>query len=151
MTTRRALAAAAAALVAALTLREAVACDPATATLAPSMLATHTAQPVLARARDDQPIGERLAPDRDLRARLTQHLGPADRQDLRRHVWEGRVRDVHADLVAEVGASQVLYGTDVPFNWPVTVDLVLNAAYLSDADKGAILGGNAAKLLRITA
>lgn len=52
-------------------------------------------------------------------------------------------------LVAEVGVSQVLYGTDVPFNWPVTVDLVLSAPFLSDADKEAILGGNAAKLLRI--
>ncbi|OFW10353.1 MAG: hypothetical protein A3H96_02420 [Acidobacteria bacterium RIFCSPLOWO2_02_FULL_67_36] len=52
-------------------------------------------------------------------------------------------------LVAEVGVSQVLYGTDVPFNWPVTVDLVLNAPFLSDADKAAILGGNAAKVLRI--
>ena len=53
-------------------------------------------------------------------------------------------------LVAEVGAGQVLYGTDVPFNWPVTVDLVLKAPYLSDADKEAVLGGNAARLLRIT-
>ena len=52
-------------------------------------------------------------------------------------------------LVAEVGVGQVLYGTDVPFNWPVTVDLVLNAPFLSDADKAAILGGNAAKVLRI--
>jgi aminocarboxymuconate-semialdehyde decarboxylase len=54
-------------------------------------------------------------------------------------------------LVAEVGASQVLYGTDVPFNWPVTIDLVLNAPFLTSADKEAILGGNAAKLLRLTA
>lgn len=54
-------------------------------------------------------------------------------------------------LVAEVGVSQIMYGTDVPFNWPVTVDLVLNAPSLSDADKEAILGGNAAKLLRIAA
>ena len=38
-------------------------------------------------------------------------------------------------LVAEVGVGQVVYGTDVPFNWPVTVDLVLNAKFLSDADK----------------
>ena len=53
-------------------------------------------------------------------------------------------------LVAEVGAGQVVYGTDVPFNWPVTVDLVLNASYLSAADKEAILGGNLVKLLRIT-
>ncbi len=54
-------------------------------------------------------------------------------------------------LVAEVGAGQILYGTDVPFNWPVTVDLVLQAPFLSAADKEAILGGNAAKLLRIQA
>jgi aminocarboxymuconate-semialdehyde decarboxylase len=53
-------------------------------------------------------------------------------------------------LVAEVGAGQVVYGTDVPFNWPVTVDLVLNAAFLNDGQKEAILGGTLAKLLRIT-
>jgi aminocarboxymuconate-semialdehyde decarboxylase len=53
-------------------------------------------------------------------------------------------------LVAEVGVNQVVYGTDVPFNWPVTVDLVLNASFLSDADKTAILSGNLAKLLKIT-
>jgi aminocarboxymuconate-semialdehyde decarboxylase len=52
-------------------------------------------------------------------------------------------------LVAEVGVGQILYGTDVPFNWPVTVDLVLNASYLSAADKEAILGGNLVKLLRM--
>jgi aminocarboxymuconate-semialdehyde decarboxylase len=32
-------------------------------------------------------------------------------------------------LVAEVGVNQVVYGTDVPFNWPVTVDLVLDASF----------------------
>jgi aminocarboxymuconate-semialdehyde decarboxylase len=52
-------------------------------------------------------------------------------------------------LVAEVGVGQVVYGTDVPFNWPVTVDLVLNATFLSDADKQAILSGNLTKLLRM--
>ena len=52
-------------------------------------------------------------------------------------------------LVAEMSVSQVVYGTDVPFNWPVTIDLVLNASFLSDADKTAILGGNLVKLLRI--
>jgi aminocarboxymuconate-semialdehyde decarboxylase len=30
-------------------------------------------------------------------------------------------------LVAEVGSSQIVYGTDVPYAWPVTVDLVLDA------------------------
>ena len=52
-------------------------------------------------------------------------------------------------LVAEMGVSQVVYGTDVPFNWPVTIDLVLNSSFLSDADKVAILGGNLIRLLRI--
>jgi aminocarboxymuconate-semialdehyde decarboxylase len=53
-------------------------------------------------------------------------------------------------LVAEMGAGQIVYGTDVPFNWPVTVDLVLDAPFLTDADKEAILGGNLMKLLRIS-
>jgi predicted TIM-barrel fold metal-dependent hydrolase len=48
-----------------------------------------------------------------------------------------------------MGVGQVVYGTDVPFNWPVTVDLVLQAKFLSDAEKIAILGGNLQKLLRI--
>lgn len=52
-------------------------------------------------------------------------------------------------LVAEVCVGQIVYGTDVPFNWPVTVDLVLDAPFLSDTDKEAILGGNLAKLMRI--
>jgi aminocarboxymuconate-semialdehyde decarboxylase len=52
-------------------------------------------------------------------------------------------------LVAEVGVSQIVYGTDVPFDWPATVDLVLEAPFLRDADKEAILGGNLTKLLGI--
>ena len=52
-------------------------------------------------------------------------------------------------LIAEMGIGQVVYGTDVPFNWPVTVDLILDAKFLSDAEKIAILGGNLQKLLRI--
>jgi aminocarboxymuconate-semialdehyde decarboxylase len=53
-------------------------------------------------------------------------------------------------LVNEMGVNQVVYGTDVPFNWPVTVDLVLNATWLSNAEKEAILGGNLARLLQLT-
>jgi aminocarboxymuconate-semialdehyde decarboxylase len=53
-------------------------------------------------------------------------------------------------LVAEAGVGQVIYGTDVPFNWPVTVDLVLSAKHLSDADKEAILSTNLMKLLRMS-
>jgi aminocarboxymuconate-semialdehyde decarboxylase len=53
-------------------------------------------------------------------------------------------------LVAEAGVGQIMYGTDYPFDWPVGVDFVLNAKFLSNADKEAILGGNAMKLLRIS-
>jgi aminocarboxymuconate-semialdehyde decarboxylase len=52
-------------------------------------------------------------------------------------------------LVAEMGASQIVYGTDTPYNWPAAVDLILNAPFLKDAEKEAILGGNVMKLLRI--
>jgi aminocarboxymuconate-semialdehyde decarboxylase len=52
-------------------------------------------------------------------------------------------------LVNEVGVSQLVYGTDYPFDWPVGVDFILNASFLSDADKEAILGGNLIRLLRI--
>jgi aminocarboxymuconate-semialdehyde decarboxylase len=52
-------------------------------------------------------------------------------------------------LIAEVGVSQMVYGTDYPFDWPVGIDFVLDAPFLSTADKEAILGGNAIKLLRI--
>jgi aminocarboxymuconate-semialdehyde decarboxylase len=54
-------------------------------------------------------------------------------------------------LVAEAGISQVVYGTDNPFNWPVSVDLVLNAPFLNNAEKETILSGNLMKLLRIAA
>jgi aminocarboxymuconate-semialdehyde decarboxylase len=53
-------------------------------------------------------------------------------------------------LVATAGVSQVLLGTDFPTEWNSKgVDHVLGTASLSDADKKAILGDNAAKLLRI--
>ena len=51
-------------------------------------------------------------------------------------------------LAAEVGASQLLVGTDFPYPWTKTaVDLILETPGLDDADKSAILGGTAAKLL----
>jgi aminocarboxymuconate-semialdehyde decarboxylase len=52
-------------------------------------------------------------------------------------------------LVAEVGVSQIVYGTDTPYNWPAPVDLILKATFLKDAEKEAILSGNLMKLLRI--
>jgi aminocarboxymuconate-semialdehyde decarboxylase len=73
---------------------------------------------------------------------------------LRSQVWVDTM--VFSDeglrhLVSEMGASQIVYGTDNPLNWPVTVDLVLSASWLSSADKEAILGGNLVKLLRLAA
>jgi aminocarboxymuconate-semialdehyde decarboxylase len=53
-------------------------------------------------------------------------------------------------LVAETGVGQIFYGTDYPFDWPVGVDFVLNAKFLSNAEKEAILGGTLLKLLKIT-
>jgi aminocarboxymuconate-semialdehyde decarboxylase len=53
-------------------------------------------------------------------------------------------------LVAECGASQLMIGTDYPFPWSNTiVDDILKTPGLSDVDKRAILGENAAKLLKI--
>lgn len=54
-------------------------------------------------------------------------------------------------LVAEMGASQVVYGTDMPFPWPDTLDLILDAPSLSLAEKRAIAGGNLMRLLGIDA
>jgi aminocarboxymuconate-semialdehyde decarboxylase len=53
-------------------------------------------------------------------------------------------------LVATVGAGQVMVGTDYGFPWVKgPVDLVLTTPDLSSADRIAILGGTAAKLLRL--
>jgi aminocarboxymuconate-semialdehyde decarboxylase len=51
-------------------------------------------------------------------------------------------------LVAEMGPSQIVYGTDIPLVWPDTIDNILQAK-ISDADKEAILSGNLTKLLRL--
>ena len=52
-------------------------------------------------------------------------------------------------LVAEVGASQVVYGSDMPFAWPETIDLIADSPSLTDTEKRAILSGNLMRLLRI--
>ena len=53
-------------------------------------------------------------------------------------------------LVAEFGATQIVYGTDTPYKWLATVDLILKAPFLKDTEKEAILGGNLVRLLRLT-
>jgi aminocarboxymuconate-semialdehyde decarboxylase len=52
-------------------------------------------------------------------------------------------------LVAEMGAGQVVYGSDIPFEWPETIDLIANSPSLSDAEKAAILGGNLIEMLNL--
>ena len=55
-------------------------------------------------------------------------------------------------LVAQVGASQIMLGTDHPIPWEEhPVDHVFATKTLSDAEKIAILGGNAARLLGVKA
>ncbi len=54
-------------------------------------------------------------------------------------------------LIAEVGASQIVLGTDFPYEMgnPDGVNHILGVPGLSDAEREAILGGNAARLLGI--
>jgi aminocarboxymuconate-semialdehyde decarboxylase len=54
-------------------------------------------------------------------------------------------------LVAECGSSQIVMGTDWPFPWTTTaVDHILKTPGLSVAEREAMLGSTAAKLLRIS-
>lgn len=53
-------------------------------------------------------------------------------------------------LVAETGSSQIVLGTDYPFPWTkAAVDHILATPDLTDGERVAILGGTAAKLLRL--
>ncbi len=55
-------------------------------------------------------------------------------------------------LAAQVGSSQIVMGTDYPFPWMKTsVDHILNTPGLSDAERAAMLGGTASRLLGIKA
>jgi aminocarboxymuconate-semialdehyde decarboxylase len=55
-------------------------------------------------------------------------------------------------LVAETGSGQIVIGTDFPYPWTTTaVDHILGTPGLSDAERTAMLGGTAAKLLGIKA
>jgi aminocarboxymuconate-semialdehyde decarboxylase len=53
-------------------------------------------------------------------------------------------------LAAEVGTSQLVIGTDHPIPWnPNPIDHILGTPGFTDEERAAILGGTAAKLLRI--
>ena len=55
-------------------------------------------------------------------------------------------------LVAQVGASQIMLGSDYPYPWEMhPVDHVFATTTLSDKEKEAILGGNAARIFGMTA
>lgn len=54
-------------------------------------------------------------------------------------------------LVATCGADHVVYGSDMPYNWPDTADIVASAAFLPEQERLAILGGNLQRLLRFQA
>ncbi|MDT7951568.1 MAG: amidohydrolase family protein [Acetobacteraceae bacterium] len=55
-------------------------------------------------------------------------------------------------LAAQVGTSQIVLGTDFPIPWELhPVDLVLATPSLSDPERVAILGGNAARLFGLPA
>jgi predicted TIM-barrel fold metal-dependent hydrolase len=91
-------------------------------------------------------------------------IGPGcDPKPLKKHPTEYLRQQIYVDslifspealrhLVAQCGVDHIMVGTDYPFPWTTTpVDHVLGTPGLSDADKRAILGENAAKLLRIPA
>lgn len=71
------------------------------------------------------------------------------------------LRDIYVDnivftpemmrhLNAEIGYERVLVGSDFPYPWEVhAVDVVMNAPGATDAQKIAMLGGTAAKLLGV--
>jgi aminocarboxymuconate-semialdehyde decarboxylase len=54
-------------------------------------------------------------------------------------------------LVAEMGADQLVYGSDLPYNWPDTIDLIVDSPSLTNVQKEAILGGTLIRLLNIGA
>ena len=52
-------------------------------------------------------------------------------------------------LVAETRASQVVYGSDIPYDWPDTIDIISESAHLSAEERREILGGNLLRMLKI--
>ncbi|MCX8204739.1 MAG: amidohydrolase [Candidatus Nezhaarchaeota archaeon] len=57
---------------------------------------------------------------------------------------------VVVEAVEAVGAERVIFGSDVPFGYMSSELRKIKQLRLSDIDRGAILGGNAAKLLKLS-
>jgi len=74
-----------------------------------------------------------------------------DFRDYIRVVNGGFLYEGLRHLVAEMGVSQIVYGSDMPFNWPDTIDIVVSSKHLNDDEKIAILGGNLVRMLKIPA
>src|SRR5438477_8212508 len=85
-------------------------------------------------------------------ARCTKTLKKKPSEYLRQLYYDSMVFTPEGlrHLVAEVGASQIVLGTDYPFPWTKTaVDHILGTPDLSDEERVAILGGNAERLLAV--
>ena len=85
-------------------------------------------------------------------ARCTRTLAKKPSEYLRQLYYDSMVFTSEGlrHLIAEVGASQIVMGTDYPFPWTTTsVDHILTTPGLSDGERAAILGETAAKLLDI--
>jgi aminocarboxymuconate-semialdehyde decarboxylase len=53
-------------------------------------------------------------------------------------------------VARQVGASQIMMGTDYPFPWvKAPVDHIINTSGLSDNERRAMLGETATKLLKL--
>jgi aminocarboxymuconate-semialdehyde decarboxylase len=90
----------------------------------------------------------RVAPDQDTGVKLKKK----PTEYLRRMYYDTLVFTSEAlrHLAAEVGSSQLVLGTDHPIPWQAkSVDHVLKAPGFTDAERRAMLGGTAARLLGI--
>jgi aminocarboxymuconate-semialdehyde decarboxylase len=84
--------------------------------------------------------------------RCTKTLGKKPTEYLRQLYYDSIVFTPEGlrHLIAEVGASQIVLGTDYPFPWTKTaVDHVLTTPGLSNAERVAILGETAENLLAV--
>src|SRR5262245_23162356 len=97
-------------------------------------------------ARSDNAL--RVAPDKDTGVKLKKR----PTEYLRQMYYDTLVFTSEAlrHLAAEVGASQLVVGTDHPIPWQdKSIDHILKAPGFSDAERRAMLGETAAKLLKI--